>query len=103
MSPDAAQDALQRDAEAVSAKRLSCINGLQLQQLLARPKPLPAQDLRAELLREVCPGIGSPLSSLSPVRCHAVTARQAYVVTQTCTCADESRSAIEMAIKKCIS
>lgn len=53
---NAEQDALQRDADALSAERLSCITGPQLQQLLARPEQLPAQDLRAELLREASPG-----------------------------------------------
>ena len=43
---------MQRDADALSAERLSRMTGEQLQGLLSRPVPLPAQEQRAALLRE---------------------------------------------------
>ena len=89
---DAEQDALQRDADALSAERLSCITGPQLQQLLARPEQLPAQELRAELLREASPGARILLYCLSPIRCHAVTMRVHRLVVEARACTDESRS-----------
>ena len=88
---DAEQDALQRDADALSAERLSRITGPQLQHLLARPEPLPAQELRAELLREASPGACWLLYCLSAVRCHAVTVRVHTYITEACTCTDDNQ------------
>ncbi len=42
-----------RDKEALDTGRLACITGSQLQELLSLTKPMPAQDTRAGLLREV--------------------------------------------------
>ena len=50
----AEQEALQHDPDALSALRLSRMNGAQLQKMLSRPGPLPAQEQRAALLREAC-------------------------------------------------
>ncbi|CAL5226824.1 g9687 [Coccomyxa viridis] len=47
------KEALQCDPDALSAQRLSRMTGIQLQTMLSRPGPLPAQEERAALLCEV--------------------------------------------------
>ena len=59
----AEQEALQHDADALSAERLARMTGAQLQGMLSRPRPLPAQEQRAALLRQVCLTKALPLAS----------------------------------------
>ena len=47
------QECLQADEHALDSRRLAVIDGPGVQSLLRRPKPLPLQDERARLLREV--------------------------------------------------
>ncbi|CAL8464125.1 g3660 [Coccomyxa elongata] len=47
------KEALIRDKQALDPHRLACFDGDQLQKLLSLTTPMPAQDRRAELLREV--------------------------------------------------
>ena len=47
------QEALLRDQHTLDADRLAYITGSQLQELLSLPSPMPEQDKRASLLREV--------------------------------------------------
>ena len=50
----AGQDALGREPGALDAGELARMTGPRLQALLSLPAPLPAQEERAALLREVC-------------------------------------------------
>ena len=53
-----AQASLEEDEHVLDAARLACIDGAGVQTLLRRPTPLPLQEERARLLREVEDGEG---------------------------------------------
>ena len=51
-----AQASLEEDEHVLDAARLACVDGAGVQVLLRRPTPLPLQEERARLLREVGDG-----------------------------------------------